>query len=101
MATQAATDIHFLCQLKMEEQINCAHTVVLTAPGLTMDKAGVVGQSLTYTFAAGQGLTAQDIGVVGSNVGGFKIFADITSPYFVTTAGLKVKKDSIGIQILA
>lgn len=99
MATVGTKGTRFTCQLKMEEQIHCAHTVVLTAPGLTIDKAGVVGQSLTYSFSANDGLTAQDIGIVGNNPGEFKIFADITSPYFVTASGLKVKKDSIGITI--
>jgi hypothetical protein len=99
MTTVGDKDVHFTCQLKMEEQIHCAHSVTLTAPGLVIDKGGTVGQSLSYTFAANDGLTAQDIGIVGHNPGEYTIFADITSPYFVTASGLKVKKDKIGITI--
>lgn len=99
MTTVGDKDSHFLCQLKMEEQIHCAHTVKLTAPGLVIDKGGTVGTELTYSFAANDGLTAQDIGIVGHNPGEYTIFADITSPYYVSANGLKVKKDKIGITI--
>jgi hypothetical protein len=99
MSTDDFVDNHFLCQLKMEEEINCAHSVTLTAPGLIIDKGGVVSDTLSYSFTAGQGLVSQDIGIVGHNPGEYTIFADITSPYFVTASGLKVKKDKIGITI--
>ena len=99
MTTVGDKDTPFLCQLKMEEQIHCAHTVKLTAPGLVIDKGGTVGTELTYSFAANDGLTAQDIGIVGHNPGEYTIFADITSPYYVSANGLKVKKDKIGITI--
>ena len=99
MSTDDFVDNHFLCQLKMEEQINCSHTVKLTAPGLVIDKGGTVGTELTYSFAAGQGLTSQDVGIVGHSPGEYYLFADITSPYYVSANGLKVKKDKINIRI--
>ena len=100
MATEGDKDNHFLCQLKMEGQIYCAHTVKLTAPGLVIDKVGTEATELTYSFAAGQGLTSQDVGILGHNPGDYYLFADITSPYYVSANGLKVKKDKIKIKIL-
>jgi hypothetical protein len=84
----------------MEEQVYCDHTVKITAsPGLTIDKAGVVGAELVYVFPAGQGLVSQDVGILPTSCGGGELFADITSPYFVTSSGLKVKKDKIKITV--
>lgn len=100
MTTTAVKNVHFICKLKMESEIACDHTVTLTAtPSLVIDKAGAVAPSLTYGFAAGAGLVEQDIGVLGIQCGGSKIFAEITSPYFTTPDGLKVKKDKIDIII--
>jgi len=92
-------DEHFICKLKMEAEIACAHTVKLTAPGLTIDKAGSVANELTYDFAAGAGLVEQDVGIIGSVVGRFKLYGKITSPFFISHDQLKIKNDEIDITI--
>lgn len=100
MATSGTKNVHFLCQMKMESEVACAHSVTITATaGLTIDKVGGVGAELGYTYPAGQGLIAQDVGILPTTCGGGKLFAAITSPYFATPSGLKIKRDVIDIQV--
>jgi len=100
MVTTWYKDEHFICKLKMEAEIACAHTVKLTAPGLTIDKAGSVANELTYDFAAGAGLVEQDVGIIGAVAGRFKLYGKITSPFFISGGVLKVKKDEIDVVII-
>lgn len=100
MTTSGTKNQRFLCQMKMESEVACAHSVTLTATaGLIIDKAGVVGAELGYNYPAGQGLIAQDVGILPTSCGSGKLFAAITSPYFVTPSGLKIKRDVIDIQV--
>lgn len=100
MTVTEKKDVHFICDLRMKSEIACAHTVALTAsPYLVIDNAGVVASTLMYGFDAGAGLVKKDVGVIGTRCGRGKLFADITSPYFVTPNGLKVKRDTINLTI--
>lgn len=102
MATQGFVGQHFNCQMTIENEIGDVYTVKIKAsPSLTIDKAAVVGTELTYTYLAGQGLISQNVGIVGSVVGRFKLFADITTPYFIDADGPVIKKDEIDIEIVA
>ena len=100
MSTSGFVGQHFVCHLTMVEQIKCVHSIAFKAPGLTIDKAGTVGEVLSYTFNANEGLIPQDMGIIGSTPGTFYLFADITSPYFVSASGAKIRKDKIQIQIM-
>lgn len=99
MSTSGFVGQHFVCHITMVEQIKCVHNITFKAPGLTIDKAGTVGEVLSYTFNANEGLTPQDMGIIGGTPGTFYLFADITSPYFVSASGAKIKKDKIKIRI--
>lgn len=99
MTVEGGKNTHYICDLKMESEIACAHNVVLRVPGLTIDKAGVVSPTLVYDFAAGAGLVAQGLGWQGTKAGRYPVDCDITSPYFVTPSGLKIKKDTFDIII--
>lgn len=97
MATHGFVNSHFLCQIALEKAIHCDHNVVITAPGLDIDKgAGVVGQ-VVFNFAPGDG--PKDLGILGGMPGRFKLFCETTSEYYVSVNGLKIKKNEILITI--
>ena len=102
MAVAGVVDLRFTCSMTMEQQIHCEYTVKLTcSKELVIDKTGTPALELTYTYNPEEGLIPQAIGVTGLVAGRFKIFADITSPYYIDANGPVVKKDHIDITISA
>lgn len=99
MATAGFKDVHFICDITMEEEIHATHQVKIKIPGLILDLDGVVVEEATFTFNPAGWDTPQELGVLGEVEGRYPASVEITSPFYVSHGQLKRKKDEFTIII--
>lgn len=100
MATNGFRGVRFVCHIIMEEEIHANHTVLIKAPGLTIDNnGGEPRDTVTFFFTHANWNIPQNLGITGEAPGRYKLFADITSPFYISHNILKIKKDTVDITI--